>query len=94
MPRKHSNLQYTSSPHFHTHIQLLQITSSLIIMAQELYCSLAKERQDWVQAENSGMGCFFFLTAHWEWKYTMGARFRQMKMQQMKHAQSDILCWR
>ena len=47
----HFNLQYIAATHFHTHIQLLQITCSLIIMAQELHCSLAKEWQDWVQRE-------------------------------------------
>jgi len=58
MHRYRSNLQYISSPHFHTHTQLLQMTCSLIIMAQELHSSLAEERQDRVQREESGMFVF------------------------------------
>lgn len=91
MPRYHFNLQYISSPRFYTHIQLLQITCSLIIMAQELYCSLAKERQDCAQTEKSGMA--FFLAAQWEWKYTVGVGFWQIKILQMKHEGSEISCW-
>lgn len=47
--RYHSNLQYISSPHFHTRIQLLQITCNLIIMVQQIYCSLAKEHEVFVK---------------------------------------------
>lgn len=47
--RYHSNLQYISSPHFHTRIQLLKITCNLIIMVQQVYSSLAKEHEVFVK---------------------------------------------